>query len=51
MLLWVMVTGSVNSLLVKSWAGEMSLRPGWELDVQGAEEERWATFHGWYHVV
>ena len=23
---------------------------GWELDGQGAEEERWASAHGWYHV-
>ena len=32
--------GSGNSLLAKSWAGEMSLEPGWELDVQGEEKER-----------
>ena len=23
---------------------------GWELDGQGAEEERWTSAHGWYHV-
>ena len=31
-------------------AGEMSLAPEWKLDVQGAEKERWAISHGWYHV-
>ena len=50
MLLWVMLTGSGYSLLIKSKAGEISLGPGWRLDVQGAEKERWATTHGWYHV-
>ena len=33
MLLWVMVTESGNNLSVKPWAGEMSLRQGWEFDV------------------
>ena len=50
MLLWVMVTGCGNSPLVKSWTGEMSIESRWELDVQGAERERWATSNGWYHV-
>ena len=45
-----MVTGSGNSLFVKPQAGEMSLGPGWKLDDHGAEKERWATSHGWYHV-
>ena len=43
-LFWVMVKRPENSVLVK--AGEMSLVPEWKLDVQGAEIERWATFHG-----
>ena len=45
-----MVKGSENSVLVKPWAGEMSLAPEWKLDVQGAEKERWTSFHSWYHV-
>ena len=28
----------------------MSLGPEWKLNVQGAEKERWASPHGWYHV-
>ena len=32
--------GSGKSLLARPWAGEMSLEPGWELDVQGEEKER-----------
>ena len=32
--------GSGKSLLAKPWASEMSLEPGWELDVQGEEKER-----------
>ena len=28
----------------------MSLVSERKLDDQGAEEERWATSHGWYHV-
>ena len=43
-LFWVMVKRPENSVLVK--AGEMSRAPEWKLDVQGAEKERWATFHG-----
>ena len=50
MLLWAMVTGYENNLLVKPWAGEMNLGAGWEFDVQGAKKERWASFHRWYHV-
>ena len=45
-----MVTGSGNSALVEREAGEMSLGSEWKLDAQGAEKERWATSHGWYHV-
>ena len=49
-LFWVIEKGSGNSVLVEPQAGEMSLGPKWKLDVQGAEKERWATSHGWYHV-